>query len=151
MVKKSSYRNVMLQNRMQRVIARLLLSIAATCAAVLLKSTLVHAAVTAQVADIGGTWEMAGIAAPNDSFTVKLNPRPDRVVLTLPEPQMHLASGRDVTLAPCDTRAYCSAKDFSPTVRFELTAKNRASLSIKGAGANGLAYLDVPLQRQRAD
>jgi hypothetical protein len=56
-----------------------------------------------------------------------------------------------VALTPCDTRTFCSQKDFSPTVRFELTSKNRADLSIKGDDARGIAYLDMPLHRETAD
>ena len=144
------YSTATLRHRLQQAGTRFLLSIAVGCAAVLLKVSAVHAG-TMTAADIGGRWTMADIPGANDLFTVKASVQPGQVVMTLPEKQIHLSAGQDVVLTPCGAQVYCSAKDFSPAVRFELISQNKADLSIKSGDSGGYAYLDVPLRRDAGD
>lgn len=148
---KRKYLNVTRQNRLGRVGARLLLSLGVAFAAVLFKSAPVHAETTVPAADLVGTWVMADIPGSNDLFTVQMKAETDRLVLTLPQGRIHLASGQDVELSPCEARVFCSARDGSPAVRLALTSKNRADLSIEGADSRGFASLDVPLRHDSAD
>ena len=146
----SRYSTAAVRHRLQQAGTRFLFSIAVGCAAVLLKVSAVHAS-PMTAADIGGRWTMADVPGANDLFTVEAAIRPGQVVLTLPEKQIHLSAGQDVVLTPCGAQVYCSAKDFSPKVRFELTSQNKADLSIKGGDSGGYAYLDVPLRRDGGD
>jgi hypothetical protein len=133
---------------MAHLVPRTLVGLTAACLAVLLKVSVVHAEAVVPSAYFEGKWVLADIPGSNELFTVRVEQTADRTVLTLPEKEVRLASGQDVVLQTCGTAAYCSTKDFSPTVRFELLARNKAEVLIKGSDGQGWIYVDASLRRE---